>query len=203
MKEVCSYFCCGACARNAGSEPAGCVRYLSDVTRRGMWPWPHRTYQEATPSMFFKFTHRTDTIPPARSSLATLPAAAAPSQQCHLSCTYNCSRVKLRRAPPLRATAHNTHRQAAKMPTSKVCNSSYTLNAVSLSPQNIHVCLSKPKITCRSKHLGRIMTSFYRFIVLFISVRYAPAMNWEQKHENHKKKHQHRPTHLLPSVSWK
>ena len=58
MKGVCSYFCCGACARNAGSEPAGCVRYLSDVTRRGMLP--HRTYQEATPSVFFKFTHRTD-----------------------------------------------------------------------------------------------------------------------------------------------
>ena len=78
-------------------------------------------------------------LPP--TPLATLPATAAPSHQCRLSCTYNCSRVKLRRAPPLRATAHNTHRQAAKMPTSAVCDSSHTLNAISLLPQNIS-CMS-------------------------------------------------------------
>ena len=56
--------------------------------------------------------------------------------------------------PPSRQDAHQWSR-----------NSSYTLNAVSLSSQNIHVCLSKSKITCRSKHLGWIIISFYRFIV--------------------------------------
>ena len=124
---------------------------------------PHRTYQEATPSVFFKFTHRTDTSSRrARSSLVTLPATAAPSQQCHQSCTYNCSRVKLRRAPPLRATAHNTHRQDA----SAVCDSSCHINIATK-----HSCLSfqaENHLSIQTFGLNHdFVLSFYRF---FISV---------------------------------
>ena len=52
---------------------------------------------------------------------------------------------------------------------------SATRRVISISPQNIHVCLSKPKITCRSKHLGWIMISFivlsfFHFSFSFFSV---------------------------------
>ena len=112
------------------------------------------------------------THPPARSSLATLPAAAAPSQQCRLSCTYNCSRVKLCRAPPLRATAHNKHRQAAKMPTTHQCSVRLVVHAKRLiTIATKHSCLSfqaENHFSIQTFGLNHdFVLSFYRF---FISV---------------------------------
>ena len=114
MKGVCSYFCCGACARNAGSEPAGCVRYLSDVARRGMLP--HRTCQEATPSVFFKFTHRTDTSsrpllsrhsPHRRRAESTMPSELhVQLQSSEIASGTSAPRDRTQHTPPSRQDAH-------------------------------------------------------------------------------------------------